>query len=268
MSEPAGMVALDGGTFLMGASSGPGYPADGEFARPVQVTAFDIDPVAVTNSGFETFVNATGYTTDAEQFGWSFVFAGLLPDDFPPTAGIAAAPWWRQVERASWLHPEGPGSTIDHRLDHPVVHVSLNDALAYCRWRGVRLATEAEWEFAARGGLHGRTFPWGDEIQPDGGHRMNVWQGEFPSRNTLDDGYYGTAPVDAYEPNAYGLFNATGNVWEWTAEGVQKGGSYLCHASHCRRYRVAARQQPTGDSSAGNAGFRVCGGAPPDADGM
>lgn len=244
----------------MGASTGAVYPADGEFARSVQVAPFQIEPCAVTNTAFSAYVRATGYITDAQRFGWSFVFAGLLPDDFPPTAGIAAAPWWRQVHGASWIHPEGPGSSIDLRPDHPVVNVSLNDALAYCDWRGVRLPTEAEWEFAARGGLEGQTFPWGNELEPDGTHHMNVWQGAFPSQNTVEDGYYGTAPVDAYEPNSYGLFNTTGNTWEWTADGLQKGGSYLCHASYCRRYRVAARQQPGADSTAGNAGFRVCGG--------
>lgn len=264
MSEPGGLVALDGGSFLMGASRGVAYPDDGESARAVQVEPFAIAPCAVTNAAFAAFVHATGYVTDAERFGWSFVFAGLLPDDFPRTAGIAAAPWWRQVHDASWKHPEGPGSAIARRLDHPVVHVSLHDALTYCRWSGFRLPSEAEWEFAARGGLQGQTFPWGDELEPNAEHRMNVWQGEFPTTNTMDDGYYGTAPVDAYEPNGYGLFNATGNVWEWTADGVQKGGSYLCHSSYCRRYRIAARQRPSHDSSAGNAGLRVC--AAPDVD--
>ena len=148
---------------------------------------------------------------------------------------------------------------------HPVVHVSLSDARAYCAWRGGRLPTEGEWEFAARGGLEGRTFPWGDELEPDGVHRMNVWQGRFPGTNEMGDGFYGTAPVDAYEPNGYGLFNTTGNVWEWTGGGVQKGGSYLCHASYCGRYRVAARQLVSADSTAGNVGFRCAGPADPAA---
>ena len=156
--------------------------------------------------------------TEAERFGWSFVFAGLLPDDFPPTEAVAAAPWWRKVEGADWRHPEGPHSGLDERLDHPVVHVSWNDAAAYCAWAGKRLPTEAEWERAARGGLEGGVFPWGDELEPGGEHRMNVWQGDFPARNTLADGFLGTAPVDAFEPNGLGLFNATGNVWEWTAD--------------------------------------------------
>jgi formylglycine-generating enzyme required for sulfatase activity len=260
VSEPGGLVALDGGTFLMGASRGIADPDDGEFPRAVQVEPFAIASCAVMNAAFAAFVHATGYVTDAERFGWSFVFAGLLPDDFPQTAGITAAPWWRQVYHASWKHPEGPGSAIADRLDHPVVHVSLHDALTYCRWSGFWLPSEAEWEFAARGGLQGQTFPWGDELEPNAEHRMNVWQGEFPATNTMDDGYYATAPVDAYEPNGYGLFNGTGNVWEWTAAGVQKGGSYLCHSSYCRRYRIASRQRPSHDSSAGNVGFRVCAG--------
>src|SRR4051794_6242887 len=271
----------------MGASDGEAYPQDGEVARPATVGPFRIAPVAVTNAAFAAFVAATGHVTDAERYGWSFVFAGLLPDDFPPTRAVAAAPWWRQVEGAAWDRPEGPGSSTAGRDDHPAVHVSHTDAEAYCRWAGGRLPTEAEWEYAARGGLEGRTFPWGDELEPGGEHRMNVWQGEFPTSNTLEDGFYATAPVDprmtvgrgesppsnppedgfyapapvaAFAPNAYGLHNPTGNVWEWTAEGLQKGGSSLCHASYCRRYRIAARQLVEADSSAGNVGFRLAAG--------
>jgi sulfatase modifying factor 1 len=266
MGERRAMVALDGGEFRMGASAGDVDPADGEFTHYASVRPFGIDACAVTNAAFSAFVQATGYVTDAQRFGWSFVFAGLLPTEFPPTAGIAAAPWWRQVHGATWNHPEGPASTVDHRDEHPVVHVSLADALAYCRWASLRLPTEEEWEFAARGGLDARTFPWGDELEPGGMHRMNVWQGDFPSGNTLGDGYYGTAPVDAYQPNGYGLFNTTGNVWEWTVGGVQKGGSYLCHASYCGRYRVGGRQAPSPDSTAGNAGFRCATGLTPHID--
>jgi formylglycine-generating enzyme len=254
-----GMVWLPGGTFTMGASNGNAHPEDGESARPAEVSAFRIDRCAVSNARFAEFVAATGHVTDAERFGWSFVFAGLLPDDFPPTRAIAQAPWWRQVHGATWDHPEGPASSIEDRADHPVVHVSQADALAFCAWAGLRLPTEAEWEFAARGGLEGATFPWGDELEPGGEHRMNVWQGTFPTDNTLDDGFFATCPVDAFAPNGYGLHNTTGNVWEWTAEEVQKGGSYLCHASYCRRYRVAGRQPSTPDSSAGNVGFRCAG---------
>jgi sulfatase modifying factor 1 len=257
---PDALIDLPGGTFTMGASEGEAYPQDGEAARPATVGPFRIATVAITNAAFAAFVAATGHVTDAERYGWSFVFAGVLPDDFPPTRAVAAAPWWRQVEGAAWDRPEGPGSSVAGRDDHPAVHVSHTDAEAYCRWAGGRLPTEGEWEYAARGGLEGRTFPWGDELEPGGEHRMNVWQGEFPTSNTLEDGFYATAPVDAFAPNAYGLHNTTGNVWEWTAEGLQKGGSYLCHASYCRRYRIAARQLVEADSSAGNVGFRLAAG--------
>jgi formylglycine-generating enzyme required for sulfatase activity len=256
------MVTLDGGVFRMGSDDRFAYPDDGETPREVSVSPFAIDACAVSNSAFAAFVDATGYVTEAEHFGWSFVFGGLLPDDFPPTRGAAAAPWWRQVYEADWRRPEGPQSGITERGDHPAVHLSFNDALAYSAWTGKRLPTEAEWEFAARGGLAQKAFPWGDELEPDGEHRMNVWQGSFPNANTVDDGWYGTCPVDAFPPNGYGLHNVTGNVWEWTADWfdpthkVQKGGSYLCHASYCRRYRVAARQGNEPDSSAGNLGFR------------
>ena len=258
------MVSLPGGAFTMGSQDEYRYPEDGEDARPAEVAPFRIDRDAVTNARFAEFVAATSCITDAERFGWSFVFGGLLPDDHPDTRGAAQAPWWRQVMGASWRHPEGPASDVEARMDHPVVHVSHRDAMAFCRWAGVRLPSEAEWEFAARGGLERRTFPWGDELEPGGEHRMNVWQGSFPNANTLCDGYLGTCPVDAFAPNAFGLHNTTGNVWEWTSDllqrgrpdRVQKGGSYLCHASYCRRYRVAARQAVTPDSSTGNIGFR------------
>jgi sulfatase modifying factor 1 len=278
---PTTVVWLTGGTFAMGAADPWSYPTDGEDpVHEVEVSPFGIDTVAVSNARFAEFVDATGFRTDAELFGWSFVFAGLLPDEFPPTRAAAAAPWWRQVEGADWRHPEGPQSSLDGRLDHPVVHVSWNDARAFCTWSGTRLPREAEWELAARGGRAGAVFPWGDELEPDGQHRMNVFQGDFPSRNTTADGYAGTAPVDAFAPNGFGLHNMTGNVWEWCADWfdaryyersprvdptgpvvgtdrVMRGGSYLCHASYCRRYRVAARSASSPDSSTGNVGFRV-----------
>jgi formylglycine-generating enzyme required for sulfatase activity len=274
------MVRLARGAFLMGSEGPDAYSSDGEGpVHPVTVRPFSIETTAVTNGAFAAFVEATGHVTDAERFGWSFVFAGLLPDDFPDTRGVARAPWWRQVMGADWRHPEGPASDVGGRLDHPVLHVSWNDAQAFCEWAGKRLPTEAEWECAARGGLEGMSFPWGDEFVPDGEHRMNVWQGTFPSENTLADGYYATAPVDAFPPNGYGLHNMTGNVWEWCADWyapdyyrhsppedpagpasgtdrVMRGGSYLCHESYCRRYRVAARSASAPDSSTGNVGFR------------
>jgi formylglycine-generating enzyme len=264
----------------MGTDDPDGFPGDGEGpVREVELSAFGIETVAVSNQRFAEFVDETGYVTDAERYGWSFVFGGLLPDEFPDTSGVADAPWWRQVFGASWRHPEGPQSSIDDRLDHPAVHTSWRDADSFCRWAGLRLPTEAEWEYAARGGLEQQRFPWGEELEPDGEHAMNVWQGRFPAENTLDDGYLGTCPVDEFRPNAYGLHNTSGNVWEWCADWfdrsahrhsrrrdpdgppkgeakVIRGGSYLCHRSYCNRYRVGARSSNTPDSSLGNTGFR------------
>jgi formylglycine-generating enzyme required for sulfatase activity len=264
----------------MGSDDRLAYPADGEGpVRRIRVSSFWIDRRAVTNREFQRFVDETGYVTEAERFGWSFVFAGFLPDNFPPTRGVARAPWWRQVEGADWRHPDGPHSGLERRDDHPVVNVSWNDARAYANEAGKRLPTEAEWEYAARGGLVSQPYPWGDELEPGGKHRMNVWQGTFPRENTRADGYYGTCPVDAFPANGYGLHNMTGNTWEWCSDwfsrdfhtrdrrtnppgpqsGTHKttrGGSYLCHASYCRRYRVSARNAVTPDSSTGNIGFR------------
>jgi formylglycine-generating enzyme required for sulfatase activity len=273
------MVLLPGSRFLMGTEDGLGYPADGEGpVRAVTLSPFWIDATAVSNRQFAEFVDATGYVTDAERYGCSFAFGGLLPDDFPETRAIAAAPWWREVLGADWRHPEGPQSGLAGRDDHPVVHTTWHDALAYCAWSGKRLPTEAEWEYAARGGLVQQRYPWGDELTPGGEHRCNIWQGTFPATNTLDDGHYGTAPVRTFPPNGYGLYNMCGNVWEWCSDWftlrfardertdptgptlgthrVIRGGSYLCHASYCFRYRVAARSSSTPDSSTGNMGFR------------
>jgi formylglycine-generating enzyme required for sulfatase activity len=259
-----GMVRL-GGSFLMGTEDPDGFPQDREGPiREIDLPPFWIDPVAVTNARFAEFVDTTGHRTDAEKAGWSFVFGAFLPDNFEPTRGIANAPWWRQVFGADWRHPEGPDTGLgEERLEHPVVHVSWNDAKAFAAWAGGRLPHEAEWEMAARGGLEQARFPWGDELEPGGRHAMNVWQGTFPSRNTGEDGWLGTAPVDAYEPNGHGMLNMSGNVWEWCADRFDRqtrairGGSYLCHASYCNRYRVAARSFNTPDSSTGNMGFRI-----------
>jgi formylglycine-generating enzyme len=278
---PTSLVDIPPTTFRMGENSVWAYPGDGEApVHEVDLDAFRVDRFTVTNDAFAAFVDGTGWRTDAERFGWSFVFVGLLPDNFPETRGVVGAEWWRQVYDADWRRPEGPHSDLDGRGNHPVVHVSWHDAAAYCRWTGTRLPTEAEWERAARGGRDGSAFPWGDDLEPDGEHRMNVFQGGFPAGNTGADGYLATAPVDAFAPNGFGLHNVTGNVWEWCADWldleyyahssranppgpdagtlrVQRGGSYLCHLSYCRRYRVSARFGSEPVSSAGHTGFRV-----------
>jgi formylglycine-generating enzyme len=280
-ATPPPLLSIPGGRFHMGAVDASAYPADGEGPiHAVELSPYRLAAHTVTNQEYATFVAATGHVSEAERFGCSFVFAGLLPDDFPPTRAVAQTPWWRQVEGADWRHPDGPHSDVDGRQHHPVVHVSWHDAVAYCAWQGTRLPTEAEWEHGARGGRRGQRFPWGDELEPGGRHAMNVFQGSFPTHDTGVDGHAGTAPVDAYEPNGFGAYNMTGNVWEWCGDWfsptyyrhserrdphgpstgthrVMRGGSYLCHESYCRRYRVAARSSNTPDSSAGNIGFRV-----------
>jgi sulfatase modifying factor 1 len=273
------MIRLDGGAFLMGSEDADSIAADGEGpVRAVHLDPFWLDRYPVTNERFGEFVRAAGYRTEAERFGWSFVFHLQAPAH---AAGETPAglQWWRKVEGADWSHPEGPESSVAGRENYPVTHVSWNDAAAYAGWAGKRLPCEAEWEFAARGGLEQKRFPWGDELTPGGRHLCNIWQGEFPLHNTAEDGYSATAPVDAFEPNGFGFFTITGNAWEWCSdwfspnyhlfatrsnpvgplEGVTKsmrGGSYLCHASYCNRYRVAARTSNTPDSSTTNIGFR------------
>ncbi|WP_277602158.1 formylglycine-generating enzyme family protein [Nocardioides turkmenicus] len=279
------MVRLPGGEFLMGTEDAEGFPGDGEGpVRPVRLKPFLMDAYAVSNDEFARFVADTGHVTDAERFGWSYVFAGFLPAAVRRDARrLEHTPWWCGVQGAAWNRPEGPDSTLQDRGNHPVVHVSWNDAAAYAAWAGKRLPTEAEWEYAARGGLEQKRYPWGDELDPDGDYRCNIWRGTFPTKNTAADGYRGTAPVDAFEPNEYGLFNTSGNVWEWCADWwtiehpviyptacpladptgpatgtakVIRGGSHMCHRSYCNRYRVAARTATTPDSTSGHTGFR------------
>ncbi|MGY4691419.1 formylglycine-generating enzyme family protein [Salibacterium sp. K-3] len=271
-ADRADMVYIPGGRFLMGTNDEEGFPADGEGpVHEVSVDSFYIDPFAVTNEDFARFVEETRYTTEAEEFRWSFVFYQFVNQKKTEVlnARLPGTPWWLPVKDAYWFSPEGQGSDISDRMNHPVIHVSYNDALAYCKWAGKRLPNEIEWEYAARGGLNQKKYPWGDELHPHGEYYCNIWQGSFPTNNEGLDGYIGTAPVDAFYPNSFGLYNVSGNVWEWCSNMFHqrrqqqfgearaiRGGSYLCHHSYCNRYRTAARSSNTPDSSAGNMGFR------------
>ena len=276
----AAILTIPGGPATVGTDR-PELAMDGEGpARRVVLPPFRVDAHAVTNRRFAAFAAATGYRTDAERFGWSYVFHLFLPPaarhDAPPGAS-----WWRKVDGADRAHPEGPGTSAEDRPDHPVVHVSWNDAAAFAAWAGGRLPSEAEWEHAAKGGDDAARYPWG-AAEPDETTVLpcNIWQGDFPRRNTGADGFLGTAPADSFAPNGFGLFNACGNVWEWCAdafrirslsraakvrnaaaqagrERVIKGGSYLCHRSYCHRYRIAARSGTSPDTSAGHTGFRL-----------
>lgn len=279
------MIRLAGGTFLMGTEDTIGFPADGEGpVRQISLDPFYMDATSVTNTQFDAFIKATGYRTDAEKFGYSYVFHLFLDPELKSQLKhlgrqLAGLEWWYHVEGADWNHPEGPETDLSDRMDHPVVHVSWRDAQAYCQWAGKRLPSEAEIEYAARGGLAQKRYAWGDKLRPGGKHMCNIWQGKFPFNNTAEDGYTGTAPAESYEPNGYGLYNMAGNVWEWAFDNwspiahihgsrenpigpsqgdrrVIRGGSYLCHFSYCNRYRVAARTSNTPDSSTGNTGFR------------
>lgn len=278
-----GMVKLDGGSFFMGTDNDEGFAADGEGPiREVTLDPFYVDTAPVTNDQFSEFVRATQYVTEAERFGWSFVFQGHIPPEHVSRLVDQRAPgtqWWCKVDGSDWRHPEGPDTSITARAHHPAVHVSWNDAAEYARWAGKRLPTEAEWEYAARGGLEQKIYAWGDELTPGGRHLCNIWQGEFPIRDTAEDGFSAPAPVTAFPANGYGLYAVAGNTWEWCAdwfhptyhvaatrvnpvgpaEGTNRamrGGSYLCHKSYCNRYRVAARTSNTPDSATTNIGFR------------
>lgn len=279
----ARLVKIPGGIFEMGARKTT-FPADLDSPRvKVKVSPFLISPHAVSNADFAAFVADTGYASVAEREGWSFVFHLFLDNAYDWPISPPGLPWWRKVKDAYWAAPRGPGSTWEDIPDHPAVHITWSDALAYCTWAGLRLPFEAEWERAARGGLARMKFPWGNTMAPDGLHRMNTWQGIFPHQDSADDGWSGTAPVDTYEPNGFGLYNMTGNVWEWVSDyfgpipavakipplnptgpssgdwRVQRGGSHLCHVSYCDRYHVHSRSSNDPDSSTGNCGFRVAG---------
>jgi formylglycine-generating enzyme len=283
---PSLMARIPAGLYYIGSDGSEAYAADGEGPRrSVSCREFLIDQVTVTNHQFAEFVAATGYVTDAERFGWSFVFYAQVHPKAAATARPAAfgAPrWWLAVPGACWKAPDGPGSDYRERDDHPVVHVSWNDATAFTAWADFRLPSDAEWEIAARGGLDGRLYPWGDELQPADRHMCNIWQGRFPIANTCADGYLATAPSRSFPPNGYGLYNMAGNVWEWCADAfnpsntqasqavgtatdqrVMRGGSYLCHESHCNRYRVSARTGNERVASASNIGFRCASDAAP-----
>lgn len=280
------LILIPAQQFLMGAADADGFPDDGEGPpRRVSLDAFLIAPTVVTNRQFSDFVRDTRYVTEAEHFGASFVFQGQISGDIDAAASLAprGLPWWRMVQGASWQRPAGPGTHIHDRGDHPVVHVCWRDAQAYCTWAGQRLPTEAEWECAARGGLKGKRYPWGDELMYDGIPRCQIWRGDFPTRP--DPGWsVGTLEVRSFDPNGYGLYNVAGNVWEWcedafspryhletkshnplflqdTGRRAMRGGSFLCHYSYCNRYRVGARNGNTPESAASNCGFRVAGNA-------
>ncbi|XP_059161333.1 formylglycine-generating enzyme-like [Physella acuta] len=283
------MVYIPGGSFEMGTDD-PVFLADGEMpSRQVTLDSFYLDKYEVSNAEFQRFVTSQNYITEAERFGNSFVMDLFISTETKSkiTQMVAAAPWWLPVEGADWRHPEGPDSNIKYRMDHPVLHVSWNDAVAFCTWSGKRLPTEAEFEYACKGGKANRLFPWGNSENPKREHWMNIWQGEFPVENTGEDGYNGTCPVTAFpDQNKFGLKNIIGNVWEWTqdwwevkhsslpqnnptgpssgTDKVKKGGSYQCHKSYCYRYRCVARSQNTPDSSAANLGFRCASDKLPD----
>lgn len=272
---------LTGGSFLMGTDDNHGFSEDYEGpATEVKVKPFKIGVTTVTNDDFAQFVKATGYKTTAEKYGTSFVFHIFVDDSKKEQyEHVAGAPWWLLVPGADWQHPFGPDSSINDLMDHPVVHVSLEDALAFCDWSHTTLPTEAQWEYAARGGVK-TEYPWGTSLTENNEFHANTWQGDFPWKNSQDDGYVGTAPVKTYNPNNYDLYQMIGNVWEWSRnpryillddfntndyelkEAPQKGeyairgGSFLCHCSYCNRYRLSARNGVDCLSTSSHLGFR------------
>ena len=316
------MVWIPPGTFTMGWNGPEGRP-DERPAHQVQLDGFWIDATEVTNAQFAAFVEATGYLTTAERpVDWEQLQAQVPPgtpkpseDQLQPGSMVFAPPdhdaqadlrehttWWRWVPGAQWRHPEGPGSTIDDRQDHPVVHVSWDDAVAYAQWAGKQLPSEAQWERAARFGQDGQRYAWGAALTPQGVHHANIWQGVFPTSNTRADGHASTAPVGSYPPNGASLHDMSGNIWEWTEDQfrtdtyerriqknqggccinptgptstsdprmphaavtrVQKGGSFLCHPSYCSSYRPSAKMSSTPDSGMSHVGFRCVSSAVP-----
>lgn len=309
---PEGMAWIPGGEFSMGSDSAhdslcsmPGLTSDAQPIHRVYVDGFWMDRTELTNAQFEAFVKATRYVTVAERTPTAAEFPGAPPENlvagstvFTPTPHPVALNnhflWWRYQKGADWRHPAGPGSSIKGRENYPVVHLAYEDAQAYAKWAGKRLPTEAEWEFAARGGLDGATYVWGNEFEPEGQVLANTWQGDFPNENLLADGFEWTAPVGSFPPNGYGLYDMAGNVWQWTIDWYQqhneieqsccaninprggdreksydprlpnvkiprrvmKGGSYLCAPNYCQRYRPAARMAQPVDTSTCHLGFR------------
>ena len=312
-AQPPGMVWKPGGSFTMG-TEGDQARASERPAHRVRVDGFWMDATEVTNAQFAAFVKATGYVTVAERpADWEEIKKQVAPGTPKPPPEMLApgslvftppnqpvpldkhAAWWSWTTGADWRHPEGPGSGIGDRMDHPVVQVAWHDAVGYAKWAGKRLPTEAEWEFAARGGLDGKRFAWGDDPPTPDHSPANIWHGEFPHRNTKDDGYYRTAPVRTFEPNGYGLYDTAGNVWEWCSDWyradlyairvrqlgtggvadnpvgperpwdpreprspsrVMRGGSFLCHISYCESYRPGARRGTAADTGMSHVGFR------------
>jgi len=301
--ETNGMIWIPGGTFLMGsanASAVNGSPDEAP-VHAVTLAGFWMDKTEVTNEEFEKFIEATRYVTVAERKPDPKDFPGAPPENLVPGSVVFTPPagpvnlenqyaWWEYIPGANWRHPEGPGSSIVGREKHPVVHVAWEDASAYAKWAGKRLPTEAEWEYAARGGLSGQPFAWGAEKQPGGRQMANIWQGKFPAENTLVDGFKATAPVGSFPANGYGLFDMAGNVWEWCADWyrpdtyqqsaqpaainpigpdsshdpnepgmakrVMRGGSFLCSDLYCTGYRPSARMKSSPDTGLSHTGFR------------
>lgn len=280
------MIHIPSGGYHIGTNLKDGFIDDKEGPKTkIYIESFEIAETCVTNSEFLQFVKETGYITEAEKFGWSFVFHYFLSNDTKSRSKLVPnMANWYAVSEANWKHPEGKESAIVDRLDHPVVHISRNDAIAYCIWANKRLPTEAEWEIAAKGGTDFDKYPWGDNLLEENKYHCNIWQGDFPIENTQADGFASTSPVKSYEPNCYGIYQMIGNVWEWCVNPSKielklfdlydnnffwekyqtiddnmyatKGGSFLCHQSYCKRYRIAARNQNSGMSSANNIGFR------------